>query len=86
MTANALRARGPLGLWGRRTSASCSCSMRYLEGPERGPAAYKGIVDLTLIRRELESHKEAAPLCSDSRHTPRGPYALTETIRGEAVE
>ena len=45
---------------------------------------------LTLIRKQLESPREATSLLVPPRaphpHTPRGPYILTETIRGEAVE
>jgi hypothetical protein len=43
-------------------------------------------LDLSLFRGELESHGKSGPAVAPQIHTPRGPYALTETICGEAVE
>jgi hypothetical protein len=40
-------------------------------------------IDLTLIRRPLQNHEVAGPPVAP---LPRGPYALKETIGGEAVE
>ena len=42
--------------------------------------------DLTLIRKQLESPREATSSKSPTSTHPRSPYILTETIRGEAVE